>query len=258
MTDSRPKISATIITKNEAQNIAACLSSLSWADEIVVVDSGSTDDTVKIAKTYTDQVFVEQWQGQGHQKNKAAELARGPWIFSVDADERPTPELVEEIKSAIVRGDHAAYAMRRKNFYKNQWVKHCGWWPDWVTRVFRKGEAYFSDDVIHDSLQVSSPIGRFSHPLHHYSFKSPEDFLQRASWYAFNQSREMYRNGRTASAWTALSHGIFAFIQAYFFRLGFLDGAAGLLVSTSNFIGVFYRYMMLRELCRESRKAEQA
>jgi glycosyltransferase involved in cell wall biosynthesis len=248
MNIERPPISATIITKNEADNIAACLEGLNWADEIVVVDSGSDDNTVAIAKQYTDKVFVETWKGQGHQKNKAVELATGPWIFSIDADERVTPELAREIQNAVASASVDAFAVRRKNFYKHQWINHCGWWPDWVKRLFIKGRAQFSTDMIHDSLQVASKVGKLNHPLEHHSFKSPEDFLNRAYWYAHHQARELHAQGRKSSAWTAISHGLYAGLQTYFLRLGFLNGAAGLLVSVSNGVGVFYRYMMLRDL----------
>lgn len=244
------RLSAVVITKNEEANIEACLESVSWADEIVVVDSGSTDRTVELARKYTDNVFVEKWRGQGHQKNRAVELARGPWILSIDADERVPPELAEEIRNAVAQGRSEAFAMRRKNFYRRQWIRHCGWWPDWVKRLFRKDRARFSSDVIHDSLQVASAVGKLKHPLEHHSFKSPEDFLNRARTYAVHQSREMHAQGRKASVWTAVSHGLFALVHTYIVRLGFLDGAAGMLISVSNGVGVFYRYMMLRELGR--------
>ena len=248
MTQTQPKISATIITKNEEANIAACIQSLAWADEIVVVDSGSTDKTVEIARQFTDKVFVETWQGQGHQKNRAVELARGPWIVSLDADERISPELAREIRSAIEDDPDAAFAMRRKNMYQGRWIRHCGWWPDWVKRVFRKDTARFSTDVIHDSLQPDTPIRHLKHPIEHHSFHSPEDFLNRAYWYAHHQALEMHRDGRKASAWTAISHALFTLFQTYCLRFGFLDGAAGLLVAVTNAVGVFYRYMMLRDL----------
>lgn len=249
-----PAISVTLITKNEEKNIEDCLESVAWADEIVVLDCGSDDRTVEIAKKYTDKVFVEAWRGQGDQKNRAAELAQGPWIFSIDADERATPELAQEIQDVICRCEKNAYAMCRKNYYKDQWINHCGWWPDWVTRVFVKGKAHFSTDVIHDSLQVATPVGKLNHPIIHYSFKSPEDFLDRARWYAHHQAREMHAQGRKATAWTAISHALYALLQTYILRLGFLNGAAGLLVAISNGVGVFYRYMMLRDLILEDRK----
>jgi glycosyltransferase involved in cell wall biosynthesis len=248
ITAPAPNISATIITKNEEKNIEDCLKSLDWVDEIVVLDCGSDDRTVDIAKQYTDRVYVEAWRGQGHQKNRAVELAQGPWIFSIDADERATPELAREIGEIVHRGDKDAYAMRRKNFYKDQWIDHCGWWPDWVKRVFVKGKAQFSSDVIHDSLQVPTAVGKLNNAIVHYSFKSPEDFLDRAYWYAHHQAREMHDQGRRASAWTATSHALYALFQTYVLRLGFLNGAAGLLVAVSNCVGVFYRYMMLRDL----------
>jgi glycosyltransferase involved in cell wall biosynthesis len=248
MTHATPKISATIITRNEEANIAACIKSLNWVDEIIVLDSGSTDKTVDVARQYTDKIFVETWRGQGFQKNRAVELAQGPWIISVDADERVSPELAVEIRQAIEHDPSAAFAMRRKNFYQGKWVRHCGWWPDWVKRVFRKGTARFSEDIIHDSLQARTPVKKLNHPIEHHSFHSPEDFLNRAYWYAHHQAHEMHCNGRSASVWTAFSHAGFTLLQTYILRLGFLDGAAGLLVAVSNGVGVFYRYMILRDL----------
>lgn len=252
---SIPAISAVIITKNEESNIEDCLKSVSWADEIVVLDSGSTDRTVAIARKYTDAVFVEGWRGMGGQKNRAVELARGPWIFQIDADERASAELGLEIHTALSEGNLTAYRTRRKNYYKGQWIRHCGWWPDRVTRVFKKGHAHFSEEAIHASLQVSSGVGNLTNPIIHYSFTSPEDFLSRARSYAIHQSREMHAQGRKASVWTGLSHALFALMYTYFVRLGFLDGAAGVLISVSNGVGVFYRYMMLRELSRNGNDA---
>lgn len=257
MTATTPKISATVITMNEEPHIAACLQSLQWADEIVVVDSGSNDKTVEIARQFTSKVFVEPWQGMGRQKNKAVELAQGPWIVSLDADERVPRELALEIQQAIIKDKPAVYAVRRKNMYGEHWVRHCGWWPDWVKRVFKKDEAHFSQDVIHDSLQTTSKIKKLKNPIIHYSFDSPEDFLNRTCKYASHQAWEMYRNGRRATIWTALSHAVFTLLHTYITRLGFLDGTAGLLISISNFVGVFYRYMMLRHLNQAARASDK-
>ena len=253
---SELKITATVITKNEEDNIAECLTSLTWTDEIVVLDSGSTDRTVEIAKEFTDKVYVESWRGQGHQKNRAVELAQGPWIFSIDADERTTPELADEIRQAIKNADYKVYALKRKNFYKNQWIRHCGWWPDWVKRLYRKDEVFFSADIIHESIQADESVGKMTNSLIHYSFKSPEDFLKRATWYAHHQAHDKFNRGVRASAWKALSHGCFAWFQAYVIRLGFLDGVAGMLISVSNFVGVFYRYMILRDLWMSQKESD--
>lgn len=243
-------ISATVITKNEAGNIADCLECLSWVDEIVVVDSGSTDATVDIAKRYTDKVYVETWRGQGAQKNRAIELANGPWILSIDADERIPSDLATEIRKAI--GTHPAhvFSIRRKNMYQDRWIRHSGWWPDWVIRVFRKEHARFSDHIIHESIRSNAPVKKLAHAIIHHSFTSAQDFIHRAAWYARHKAVEMHRNGRRASVWTAVSHAGYAFWHTYVIRLGVLDGAAGLLIAVSNGVGVFYRYMILRDLNR--------
>lgn len=249
-------ISAVVITKNEETNIAACLESVAWADEIVVLDSGSRDRTVEIAKQYTSKVFVEPWRGMGAQKNRATDLAQGPWILQLDADERAVAGLEMEIRRAISKPEAEAFSVRRKNYYRGQWIRHCGWWPDRVVRVFQKGAARFTEEAIHASLQGLSTVGRLAHPIIHLSFNSPEDFMNRARTYAGRQAEEMHRQGRKATAWTAISHGVWALVHTYFVRLGFLDGAAGLLISVSNFMGVFYRYMMIRDLNRHRPDAD--
>jgi glycosyltransferase involved in cell wall biosynthesis len=248
MSSKTPAISAIIITKNEEKHIQACLESVAWADEIIVLDSGSTDQTMEIAKRYTDRVFFEPWRGMGGQKNRAIELAQGPWIFSLDADERAAPGVGDEVRNLINKGSMACYALRRKNLYKNEWIRTCGWWPDWVTRVFKKGDAHFSDEAIHASVQTTSTVGKLAGSIIHYSFSSPEDFLNRALSYAHHQAWEMHRAGRKASLWTAVSHAGFALLHTYLTRLGFLSGAAGVLIAVSNCVGVFYRYMILRDL----------
>lgn len=241
-------VSAVIITKNEEKNIAECIESLAWADEIVVVDSGSDDRTVEIAKGYTDQVYVKTWEGQGMQKNYAVDLARGPWIFSIDADERVSREAAEEIQRIVRNPEFKIYAMRRKNYYRGQWIRFAGWWPDWVKRLFIKGEARFNDLVIHESLQSARPAGRLSNPLHHYSFHSVDEFIERAHRYSTHAARAQYRAGKRATLWTAVSHSMFTLFQTYILRLGILEGAAGVLIAASQSVGVFYRYMLIREL----------
>jgi glycosyltransferase involved in cell wall biosynthesis len=245
--DPSARISATIITLNEEKNIRECLESLSWADEIVVLDSESHDRTVEIARDFTDKVFIEPWTGQGAHKNRAMDLAQGPWIFSIDADERVTPELATEIRDAAGKGKHHAYALRRKNIYRGQWIRHSGWWPDWVTRLFRKGQARFNDRMIHEALTLEGPIGRLEEPLLHYSFEDVGSFIERASRYATHLAEMMYCQGKRASLLTALSHASFECLNTYLFRRGFLDGGAGVLIAVSNGVGTFYKYMMLRE-----------
>jgi len=249
--NSDTRISATIITLNEEKGIADCLECLSWADEIVVLDSVSSDRTVEIAKRYTDKVFVEDWHGQGAHKNQAAELAQGPWIFSIDADERVSPELAKEIQEVVKRPSAAAYKVRRKNLYRGQWIRHGGWWPDWVTRLYRKQDVRFNNRVIHESLIVDGPIGKLKEPLMHYSFNSAKEFLERANKYAIHQAEDMFKDGKRASTLTAISHALFTFIQTFLLRGGLLDGSAGILISTYNAIGTLYKYMILAEKCRD-------
>ena len=242
------KLSVVVITLNEEKSIADCLECLSWADEIVVLDSISSDRTVEIANQYTDNVFVEEWHGQGAHKNRAAELAQGPWIFSIDADERVMPELAEEIRRVTINSSFRAYAMRRKNIYRGQWIRFGGWWPEWITRLFIKGEAQFNNRIIHDALQVEPPVGKLTNPLLHHSYRAAEEFMERDYRYSVHTAREMYREGRRATLWTAVSHSLFTLLQFYILRLGFLEGGAGVLIAVSRFTGCFYRYMILREL----------
>ena len=245
--DSDARISVTLITLNEEKNICECLQSLSWADEIVVLDSQSDDRTVELARRYTDRVFIEPWSGQGTHKNRAIYLAQGPWIFSIDADERVPPELAREIRDVVNRASSDAFAFRRKNMYRGQWIRHSGWWPDWVTRLFRKGKARFNDEVIHDTLVANGAVGKLKEPFVHHSFQDASSFLERAHRYSAHQAEMMYCNGRRASLLTAFSHASFECLNTYLFRRGFLDGSAGLLIAISNGIGTFYKYMILRE-----------
>jgi glycosyltransferase involved in cell wall biosynthesis len=245
-------ISVTIITLNEEKNIAECLESLSWADEIVVLDSISSDRTVEIAKRYTDKVFIEEWHGQGSHKNRAAELAKGPWIFSIDADERVSSGLADEIQKVVETSSAVAYKVRRKNFYRGQWIRHGGWWPDWVTRLYRKQDVCFNNRVIHESLITDGPVDKLREALIHYSFNSAGEFLERANKYAVHQAEDMYQAGIKASTLTAVSHSLFSFIKTFLLRGGLLDGSAGIIISTYNAVGTLYKYMILAEKCRDN------
>jgi len=252
-TGANNKISVTLITLNEADNIEDCLKSCSWADEIVVVDSQSTDKTVELARKFTDKVFVEEWKGQGYNKNLAVQKASGPWIFSIDADERVSPELAKEIRQTVNNAQNDAYSIKRKNIYRGQWIKHGGWWPDEVKRLFLKNKASFNNARIHDSLQVNGTAGWLLHPLIHESFFTADDFLERARHYAIHQGREMFENGRKATALTAFWRAIFTFFKTFVLRAGFLDGRAGFLVANYNTTLAFYKYMILAEFWNDNK-----
>jgi glycosyltransferase involved in cell wall biosynthesis len=247
-------ISVTVITLNEERNIEECLRSCSWADEIVVVvDSRSTDRTLELARQFTDKVFVEEWKGQGALKNVAVHKASKPWIFSIDADERVTPKLADEIRTTVLNPRHNAYALKRKNLYRGKWIKRGGWWPDKVKRLFKKDTANFNDAVIHDAIQVDGSVGELINPLIHYPRRSAIDFAERAVRYSEATAREKFEQGQTIGWAGAIGHTVFAFIDAYIRRGGVLDGGEGFLVAFSNAAGVLYRYALLRELVEDKR-----
>ncbi len=242
-------ISAIVITKNEEQRIGACLDSLAWVDEIVVVDSGSTDRTRQICEAHPRVSFFEMsWEGFGTQKNRALDRATGEWVFSLDADEIVPPELAEEIRRTLVAPVCAGYLVRRKNFYRGQWIRRCGWWPDEILRLFRRDKGRFNDRLVHESVEVAGPIGALQGAIEHRSFRSVSDFIAKADSYSTLGARQMREKGRRATPVGAVTHALATFFKVYLLKRGFLDGGAGLLIASSNAAGVFYRYMKCWEL----------
>lgn len=238
----QPRISVILITKNEALNLRACLESVSWADEIVVVDSGSTDDTVAIAREFTDQVYLHDWPGFGPQKNRALAYASGDWVFSIDADERVTPELRDEIRQTIRSATATAYALPRLSSFCGRYMRHSGWYPDYVTRLFRRGTARFSDDLVHERLLTEEPPGRLQQHLLHESFRDLEQLLSKMNHYSSAGAAMLGRKGRRVTLRQAIFHGLWAFIRSYVLRAGFLDGREGLMLAISTAEGSYYRY----------------
>jgi glycosyltransferase involved in cell wall biosynthesis len=239
-------IAATVITKNEAALIRTCLDSLSWVDEIIVVDSGSTDETVEICREYTDKIMVADWPGFGPQKNRAIEMATTEWILSLDADERVSQELREEIQGAMAHpGDRAAFAMPRRSSYCGKPMRHSGWWPDYVTRLFRRGQARFSEDLVHERLLVDGPVGRLHQPLLHEAFSDLDEALDTMNRYSTAGARMMHHRKDRAGLSTALLHGLWSFLSTYFLRAGFLDGREGFMLAVCNAEGTYYKYLKL-------------
>ncbi len=249
-------LSVIIITKNEEAAIGDCLASVDWADEIVVVDSGSSDGTVARCRTHTDKVQVTaDWPGFGQQKNRALALATGDWVLSLDADERVTPELRREMEAAMADpGDRAAFALPRRSSYCGRPMRHSGWWPDYVTRLFRRGRAQFSDDLVHERLIVDGPVGRLRLPLIHDAFGSLEEVIETMNRYSTAGARLMHERGRRATLAGAILHGLWSFFHTYVIRAGFLDGREGFLLAVSNAEGTYYRYLKLM-LLTEREKA---
>ena len=246
-------ISAIIITKNEEQRINACLMSLDWVDEIVVVDSGSTDRTREICSQNSKVVFHElPWEGFGIQKNRALERASGDWVFSIDADEIVPPELAAEIRGTIRNASCDGYTAKRKNFYRNQWIRHSGWWPDEILRLFRRERGRFNDRLVHESVELTGRPGQLAGCIEHYSFTSVGDFIRKADSYSSPGARVMFDRGKTTSPFKALVRGTATFLKTYILKRGFLDGSAGILIAVSNAAGVFYRHMKCVELQQEN------
>ena len=239
-------LSVTVITKNEAHNIEACLRSVAFADEVIVLDSGSTDDTVQIARSMGAAVRTSpDWQGFGIQKNRALALASSDWVLSLDADERVPPELQAEIRSALEDSAFDVYSFPRLSSYCGQYMHHSGWYPDRVTRLFRRHAARFSDDLVHEKIMTSRKVGQLHSPLLHESFRNLDVVLDKTNRYSTAGAQSLLNKGKTASVSKALGHGLWAFVRTYFLRLGFLDGRMGLVLAISNAEGTYYRYLKL-------------
>ena len=240
-------ISIIIITKNAGATIRRCVESVAWADEIVVVDSGSGDDTQDICRELGAKVSVTtDWPGFGPQKNRALDLAAGEWVFSIDADEWVTPELRDEIRAVIGNADAVpAYAVPRRSSFCGRWMKHSGWWPDYVIRLFRRDAARFSDDQAHERLVVNGAIRKLKQPLLHEAITDLDQMLGKMNLYSTASARSLHARGRRASVWSALLHGGWAFFRTYVLRAGFLDGREGFILAVANAEGSYYRYLKL-------------
>jgi len=255
-----PRLSVAIIALNEERNLPDCLASLAFADEIVVVDGGSHDRTREIAQSAGARVIeVRDWQGFGTQKNRAVNACTGDWILSIDADERVSPELRDEIALALRDPQFDVYEMPRSSYYCGRFMRHSGWWPDFVRRLFKRDAARFSDAPVHESLQTDRSIGRLTHPLEHWSFRTMEDVLDKVNRYSSLSAPIVIERGRQPTLLTAIVHGAAAFLRTYFLRRGFLDGAHGFLLAVSNAEGSYYRYvkaMLLAQQVREQPKSD--
>jgi len=250
-----PSISVCIITFNEEQDIRACLESVRWAGEIVVVDSFSADRTVEIAREYTARVIQRGWPGHVEQKNFALQQATGDWILSLDADERVSPELAVEIQEVIRRADRpeVGYAVPRKTFYLGGWVMHGGWYPSRRLRLVRRGRAKWSGVNPHDHLYADGPTGNLKGDLYHFTYRDIADHLKTIDSFTTISAREMFQAGRKHPLLHMFFHPIGKFLKMYFLRLGFLDGAAGFILAVLSGYYVFLKYAKLWEKYRQAR-----
>jgi glycosyltransferase involved in cell wall biosynthesis len=244
-----PAISVTIITRNEAARLPAALASVAWADEIVVVDSGSTDGTQDIARRASARLEVREWPGYAAQKNYAAALARHDWVFSLDADERLTPQLATSLQEWRTREPgHAAYRVRRVSWYFGRWIRTTDWYPDPQTRLYDRRRGTWQTRRVHESVLVRGETGQLDGELQHYPYESVSDHLQRIDRYTSLAALDLREHGHRASAGGLLLHPPAAFLRNYVLRGGIRDGRAGLAISLLNSTYVLLKYVKLFEL----------
>ena len=244
-----PTLSVILITKNEAANIRDCLQSVSWADEIIVVDSGSTDDTVSIAKGMGAQVYVSaDWPGFGPQKNRALGYSSKDWVFSIDADERVTPELRVEIELAMREAKSDGYYCPRLSQFCGKYIHHCGWYPDYVLRLFKRGTGRFSDSLVHESVLLTGSTAKLKNPLLHYSYLTADDVERKVEHYSTAAAQQMLQAGKRSSWAGASLSGGWAFVRTYIVRLGVLDGSAGWNIASMNARTTYLKYRKLEAL----------
>ncbi|MDD5028438.1 MAG: glycosyltransferase family 2 protein [Rhodoferax sp.] len=244
------QLSVIIITRNEAANIADCLKSVDFADEVIVLDNASNDNTAEIARSLGAKVHLSaDWPGFGPQKNRVLALATGDWVLSIDADERVTPALRAEILEVIARPDALnCYALPRSSWFCGKFIRHSGWAPDYVDRLFRRGTARFSEDMVHEKLLHDEHTTALLYPLLHYSHRSFSDVLIKIDRYSAASAEQAFAKGKRATVLGAIGHGLWAFIRTYFFKAGFLDGGHGVALAIANAEGSYYRYLKLWQL----------
>jgi len=243
-------LTVTVITRNEAANLAAALDSVRWADEIIVVDAESTDETAAIARRYTERVIVRGWPGYVEQKNFAAAQAGHDWILSLDADERVSPELAAEIRAVLAAPPAAAgFRLPRVTFHFGRWIRSTDWYPDYQLRLYDRRRARWAGRYVHESVQADGPVARLTHELHHYAYRDLSHHMQTMDRYTTLAARQMFEDGQRAGWLDVLVLPRFAFFRNYILRGGFRDGMAGLVISVMNAQYVALKFAKLWELC---------
>ena len=239
-------VSVVIITKNEADNISAALESARWADDIVVVDSGSTDNTANIAKRFTERVFNHEWLGYGAQKNYAASLATYDWVLSIDADERISEALASEIKMLIDSKPNAnGYRIPRVTRYLGRWIRTTDWYPDYQLRLFNRRFSRWNENLVHESVVVEGSVGRLHNELEHHAYRHMTHHLETIEHYTTLAAKQMRQDGRLATWFDIALRPPLAFLRNYFLRGGIRDGTVGLVVSILNSYYVFLKFAKL-------------
>jgi glycosyltransferase involved in cell wall biosynthesis len=250
---TRPTLGIALITFNAAARLAQCLEAVAFAEEIVVIDGGSSDATAGIAEAHRARVIeARDWPGFGPQKNRALDALTTDWVLSIDADEIVSPELGLAIREALAKPQADVYAVDRLSNFCGNWIHHSGWYPDWIPRLFKRGTARFSDDLVHERLVLSQPdatkVARLNGKLMHYSYEDFETVLRKLDTYSTAGARQRHAAGKRGSFSTAVLRGAWAFMRTYFLRRGFLDGRAGFMIAVFNAQTVYYRFLKLSQL----------
>lgn len=247
-----------IVTKDEVVNIKDCLESAGFADEVLVLDSGSQDGTIELAKTLGARVIETDWPGYGPQQNRGIDAATCDWVFSLDADERITPPLAQEIRVAIDKPMFDGFDVPRQSWFITRFLRHSGWWPDRTRRLVRRGKGRFTNHAIHAHLRVDGSVGHLTQPIVHYSYRTLDSVIEKMNRYSSGSAGDMYARGKRATLLTAALHGMWAFFRTYILKLGILDGAEGFIVSVANAEGSYYKHLKLRELLLGKNQATHA
>jgi glycosyltransferase involved in cell wall biosynthesis len=251
------KISVTVVTYNEEKNIDRCLKSVNWADEIIVVDSFSTDRTVDICRQYTDKVIQHKWEGYIKQKNYAVKHAKFDWILAIDADEEISPALKEEIEKLKTTGfTKNGYKIPRKVYYLGKWIKHGGWYPDYKIRLFDRQRGQWGGIDPHDEIQLQGACGRLKNDLFHYSYEDLRAHINQINSFTSISAQEFAKKGKRALMLNILFNPFFKFLKAYILKLGFLEGRVGFFISILGSFYVFLKYLKLWELDQFGQKIE--
>jgi glycosyltransferase involved in cell wall biosynthesis len=248
-------LSVAIITKNEEENIRSCLQSISFAGQVILVDSGSTDYTLQIAAEFNCEVYNEQWRGFGPQKQSAIEKCSQPWILVLDADERIPPDTADIIKKIVTDSNvkEAGFSFPRKNYFQRRWIKHAGWWPDRVVRLFRKEAGRMTTAIVHESVEVQGMVGELDVAIEHFTESRLSKIIQKIDKYSTLGAEAAFREGKRSSTGGAFMRAFFTFNQDYFLRLGILDGRQGLTLAVTDAVNKFFKYAKLSEFGQASR-----
>lgn len=244
------RLSVCIITKNEQENISRCLDSVKWADEILVMDSGSTDRTVQICQQYSCRIVELPWHGFGPSKKALTDITTNSWILSIDADEVISEELNDRIRKILNEPDYVGYKIKRKSYYLGKLVKHCGWNHDYPLRLFNKKHGTFDEKEVHESVQLNGKTARLEEPILHFTYPTLQSHLRKMTYYAQLSADQKLRQGKESRIGKAVVLGILKFLKMYFLQLGLLDGKIGFLLCMNSAYGVYLKYVILWEKTR--------